>query len=59
MYSDISMCECKSEQGGAFCKHLCAVHEIFSNISIASNVSRSDKINLAQIAFGHLYKDNE
>lgn len=59
VFSDINMCECISGQGGAFCKHLCAVHEIFSNISIAPTLSTTDRINLAKIALGHLSKDDE
>ncbi|KAF0756879.1 Uncharacterized protein FWK35_00017974 [Aphis craccivora] len=46
-------------QGAAFCKHLCAVHEMFSNISISPTLSTTDRINLAKIALGHLTKDDE
>lgn len=53
------MCECISGQGAAFCKHLCAVHEMFSNISISPTLSTTDRINLAKIALGHLTKDDE
>lgn len=35
VFSDINMCECVAGQGGAFCKHFCAVHEKYSNIALA------------------------
>lgn len=35
VFSDINMCECVKGQGGAFCKHLCAVHEKYLNIATA------------------------
>jgi len=45
VFADINMCECIDGQGGAFCKHFCAVHEKFSNISTALNLSYNDRSN--------------
>jgi hypothetical protein len=50
------MCECVKGQGGAFCKHLCAVHEKYLNIATAPLLSPIDRASLAKLALGYLNK---
>jgi len=59
VFSDINMCECVKGQGGAFCKHLCAVHEKYSNITTAPLLSTTDRASLAKLALGDLNKTDE
>lgn len=59
VFTDINMCECIAGQGGAFCKHLCAVHERHENIITAPNLSTKDRIELAKIALGDIKAKDE
>jgi len=53
VYSDMEQCDCPAGQGGAFCKHLCAVH-LQSGIDLKNlpSLSFEDKIHLAKLAMG-------
>lgn len=56
--SDLQMCECLAGQGGKFCKHLCAVQEIYKNISTCPQLSTNDKFLFAKIALGDTAEKN-
>ena len=53
VHAEIGHCECTAGQGGAFCKHICAVELQNSTIArFSPKLTSSDKALLAQIAFG-------
>lgn len=53
------MCEMNIRTRGCFIKHLCTVHEIFSNILIAQTLSTTDRINKTENALVNLNRDYE
>jgi len=53
VHSDIEQCDCPFGQGGAFCKHLCAVHiQDGLHFKTLPSLSFEDRVNLAKLAMG-------
>ncbi|KAJ8928871.1 hypothetical protein NQ314_018506 [Rhamnusium bicolor] len=54
VHSELNLCECPTGIGGAFCKHLCAVHiQYGTQISTSPALSFEDRIIFAKIALGN------
>lgn len=50
--NDYQYCDCPAGQGGAYCKHICAIYLSNNVVSNSPKLSYGDRVNLATLAIG-------
>jgi len=50
--NDYQYCDCPAGQGGAYCKHICAIYLSNNAVSSSPKLSHENRVNLATIAIG-------